>query len=211
MPDFRSDKDRNLRVTERTPGFRSLGSYACGVSTGAITATLSANSNLFYVRWTDSTRYALIQKIWVNAYVTGTITAAVNFRLGAFFGTGFSVAPSANQTAATLTSRNCKLRTSMGTTLMTAIYSCTTAGMTGATITLDTQPFAEIGGNTGTAVGTQFFGNAPAPIFQCWYGGIHPVVLAANEGICVQNLVAGPATGTFTCAFSVQWVEVDEY
>lgn len=206
-----SHTDKALLVNKRAPAIGSLGAYSGGTVTGAITATLGAASNLFYFRWTDATRFAVIERIAVNAVVVSAVTTSVPFDLAVFFGTGFTVAPSANQTAATITGRNMKRRTSFGTTLVSGIFSCTTAGMTGATIVLDTQPLARICGTSGTAVNTQFFSPPPVELWRPRDSGDYPLVLAQNEGLVIQNPLAGPATGTFACSFTVAWNEVAAY
>lgn len=205
-----SHADKALYVSKRPVAIGALGAYSGGAVTGAIAATLAANSNLFYFRWTDATRFAVVDRIAVNAVVVSAITTSVPFDLALFFGTSFTVSGSANNTNATITGRNMKRRTSFGTTLVTAIQTCTTAGMTGATITLDTQPLARISGTSGTAINTQFYAG-PVELWRPRDSGDHPIVLAQNEGLCIQNPLAGPASGTFTIAVTISWSETAAY
>jgi hypothetical protein len=148
----------------------------------------------------------LIERIRVNAVVTGTITTAVPYDLEAFFVTGYTVAPTTSATTATLTGRNAARRTAYGTTLMGGIYTLTTvaAGITGQTMTADAQSLARLSGASGTVIGTQFFGG-PQVLLDA---KDDPIVLSTEEGISIQAPLAGPATGTFRVAVTMDWREV---
>ena len=182
------------------------GVYSIGVATGAIVATGSAGAVIFTCRWTETDRLCVIERIRVNAVVASTITAAVPYDLAAYFVTDYTVAPTTSATAATLTGRNQNRRTG-GTATALAIYTLTTvaAGITGQTMTADSQALARISGASGTVIGTQFFGGMATLIDS---NEDHPVILAANEGLSIQAPLAGPATGTFRVAINMDWHEV---
>jgi hypothetical protein len=210
------DSDGNIRVNDRCPAFGALGCYNKAVGTGAIIATSSAGAVLFTLRWTDGTRLCLIERIRVGAAVAATITTSVYFQLNLYMSRSYTVSPTTNITPGTFSGNNAKRRTSMGTSLLNSagagLWTDTTAaaGITGFTKTDDTDPIAAIGGATGTAVGTQFFGPNPANL---WDDNVnsHPLILAANEGITITAPFAGPATGTYIVLFSIDWMEVAAY
>jgi hypothetical protein len=183
------------------------GIYSIGVATGAIVATGGANAVIFTCRWTDTSRWCVIERLRVNAVVTGTITTAVPYDLGAYFVSAYTVAPTTSAASPTLTGRNQNRRTG-GTATALEIYTLTTvaAGITGQTMTADSQPLALISGATGTVIGTQFFGGMATLLDS---NDDHPpIILAANEGLSIQAPLAGPATGTFRVAINMDWHEI---
>jgi hypothetical protein len=209
----KADTDGNARVQIRPPAFGALGAYAKSLVSGLIVATGSVNAVLWMMPRTDGTRFALIERIRVNAVVTGTITTAVPYNLALLFARSFTVSPTTSiGTTATLTGSNAKRRTSMGTTLLNGMWILGTAaaGLTGQTVTNDTDALATLGGASGTVIGNQFFGPAPANL---WDDNVdaHPLILAANEGLVITAPLAGPATGTFQVIVSVDWMEVAAY
>jgi hypothetical protein len=210
------DTDGNQRVNDRCPAFGSLGCYNKAMGTGIIVATSAVNAVLWTMRWTDGTRFALIERIRIGATVIATITTAVPFNLNLYFSRSYTVSPTTNITAGTFSGNNAKRRTSMGTSLLSSagsgmwVDTTAAAGITGQTFTNDTDPMAAISGNSGTVVGTQFFGPNPANL---WDDNVnsHPLILAANEGLTIQAPLAGPATGTYQVLIAVDWMEVAAY
>ncbi len=207
-----SNTDKALLVECRAPAFGSLGIYSVAIPTGAIAATLAANSTLFSMRWIDATRLCLIKSIRVSGIVTATITAAVPFDLSVFVARNFTVSDSGG-TAITLSSSNQKLRTSFGASLIGDMRVSTTATLTPGTRTLDAQAIDRMQGFTGTVIGTYIFGNGTGAVYLTDRrgAGTYPVVLAQNEGIVIQNPLAGPATGSITLLVDVEWQEVSAY
>jgi hypothetical protein len=206
------DTDNHIFTQARPPAFGPYGYYRESVPTGAIAATLAASSTLLSFRWTDATRLAIVQSVRVSAIVTSAITTAVPFDLALFFARSFTASDTGG-TAITPTSTGQKLRTSMGSSLVGDFRVASTATLTPGTRTLDAQPIDRIQGFSGTALGTNVFGNGagPLPLFVIETDGDHPLVLAQNEGFVIQNPLAGPATGTITLLFRVRWGEVAKY
>jgi hypothetical protein len=210
--------DNGLEVQTRPPAFGALGAYSKGLTTGLIAATGAANALILALRWADATRFALIERVRVNAVVTATITAAVPYNLQLFVARGFTVNPTTNiGITGTLSGNNAKRRTTgMGTALMGTtggifILGTAAAGMTGQTMGNDTDPIGVIAGASGTVIGTQFFGGIPVNLWDADPASRHPLILAQNEGLAIQAPLAGPATGTFQVSVSVDWMEVAAY
>lgn len=203
-----------MQVNVQPPAFGSLGCYSKGMATGLIAATGSAGAVIWTMRWTDATRLCLVERIRVNAVVTGTITTAVPYDLELYFSRSYTVSPTTSiGTTATLAATG-KRRTSHGSTLLNGMWILGTAaaGLTGQTLGNDTDPLARISGASGTVIGTQFFGSNPQDLWKSdGQSGQHPLILAANEGVTIQAPLAGPATGTFRVAVSVDWMEVAGY
>ena len=203
------DTDNNAKVQFRAPAFGSLGCYQTTAVSGAITATLSANSDLFSLQWTNASNLCVIKRIRVSGVVQSTITTAVPFDLAAFLALGATyTAHDTGGTAISTSGNQTKLRTSMGTSLMGDLRIASTGTLTPGTYTLNTLPIGRVQGFTGTATGTQIFSSAnlgPVTLFDRSQPGLYPVVLAQNEGIIIQNPLAGPASGTFSILVEVEW------
>jgi hypothetical protein len=112
------------------------------------------------------------------------------------------------------------MRGSMGNSLMGANGPgiCTTAGGTGQALTADAAPFAIATlpplllnvNATGTAVlGKAGHAGADDHAVRVHLAlAQHPVVLSNLEGISVQNVLAGYASGTFAIYTQWEWAEV---
>jgi hypothetical protein len=196
------DLNRGL-TTPRPPSFGSLGSYRINAQTGAITATLGANSPLLSFRYAGS-NLVVLEYIRVSMSIASAITAAVPFSLEAIWARGFTAADTGG-TGLTLTGNNAKDRTSLATPGAT-INVATTAALTAGTRTLDNQGFGGVNFGTGTAVGS-----TALPLTELFsFDGTsrHPIIIANQEGFIIRNPDAGPATGTFKIMFNIGWIEV---
>lgn len=204
---------RAARVAVRPTDHGTLGHYSIGMLSGIMAAGLSANAELFQFRWADATRLALIKSIKLSACVSTTFFAAgVPVQIDIAKATAWTVAGSGG-TRATMAAL-LKKRTSMGSSIITAsdIGISTTAGLTAGTKTLETLSLGAIvapGPITGS-----LNGQIIAPKTEIFRGGEssaeHPLILATNEGFIVRA-VAVPATGTWTFAVEVDWVELATY
>jgi len=196
---------RAIRVTTRPVDYGALGIYSLSLQTGVMAAGLAANAEIFQFRWTDATRLCAIWDIECDgAGNAGTAFAAGVTKFEAVIARGWTVDGSGG-TAATLTTNNAKLRTSMGTTLVGAIRMSSTAALTAGTKTLDTQG---IGGCVQSVPATAGASVPAQRLFRADIGSM-PLVLAANEGFIVRATV--PATGTWTSGITVRWAEVAAY
>lgn len=197
---------RALRVTTRPVEFGALGCYAKAMLSGTMAAGLGALANIYSYRWGDATRLALVTQVRVGA--GGIVAFAAGFatmtmKVGRTF-----TASHTGGTAGTLTGNNSKLRTSMGTTLLTDVRIATTAALGGGTVTLDTDAMSAATGSTTVTAGTQFIPPS-TQLYNTEGQGEYPLVLAQNEGFVVQATV--PATGTWTFSVDTKWYEVASY
>lgn len=196
-----------------------LGHYSTAQQSGAVTA-MAAGGHTASFRWTDASRYAVILRIRVGYSIASAVTAAVPMDMRAIVARGFSVDFSANNTQlslAAVTNTN-KMRASMGTSLLgtKGPVICTTAAMSGQTLTLDSAPFAICSWPTifaqngaGTAVALPVGNGGPVQdLYTCTSFGQHPVVLSANEGVIIQPAQVAPADGTWKYTVQWDWVEV---
>lgn len=202
------DSDDRLLVSPRPPAIGTLGGYRLDAETGAIAATLAANSPLFSFRWGDATRLAIIEHISVSVAVSAAITTAVAMSLEAIIARGFTASDSAG-TQIVFTNNSGKSnadKTSMGGTLVTDVRIAATGTLTAGTRTLDNNGFGGVNFGTGTAVGTTPL--AKVDLYRASAPDGYPIILAQNEGFIIRNPDAGPATGTFKIMVSIGWTEV---
>lgn len=197
---------RALRTSKRPMDYGALGSYAATGRTGVMAAALAANSEIFQLRWTDATRLCVITSVHCSG--GGGIAA---FTAGAaimelMIARSWTVAGSGG-TAITLTGSNQKLRSSMGTSLVNDMRVASTAALTAGTKTLDAQPIGSIVKGVTVTAGDTIF--PAAHLYEINENDGQPIILAANEGIIVRATV--PATGTWTTAIDVTWMEMAAY
>lgn len=206
-----SENANGLHIISKPQAYGTLGHYQVAVQTGAIGAGMAANGELFQLRWTDSTRLCLIQKISCNGIIATTAFAAGALTVRASIARSWS-ASGTGGTALTLTGDQASLRTSMGASLVGDARVSTTAALGAGTKTLDTQDIGMITSHTsaGTSAATPIVGSVFLPVsdlFECDVAdGEHPIVLAQNEGIVIRATV--PATGVWTAGFTIKWAEV---
>jgi hypothetical protein len=189
----------------------ALGHYRYGGFTGVLPAALTANSEVFQLRWTDSTRLCVIRKIQITATVSTTFFAAgVPVQIDLVKATGWTVQGTGGTAVAP--AALLKRRTSMGSSLIASgdIRIATTAALGAGTKTLETLSLSAMTAPGPTAnPGTIFPQNTT--LFSAEVSdGCHPIVLVQNEGIVIRS-VAVPITGTWQMSVIVDWAEVSSY
>lgn len=198
---------RALKVQQMPLEFGALGMYKMSLLSGTMAAGLAAAANIWSFRWGDATRLCALQKLTLDG-LSGSATAfAAGFgSIRGFFARSFTASDSAG-TAATLTGNSGKLRTNMGTTLLTDLRMSATAALTAGTRTLDANALGQISLSFGVVVSVQYVNNVV--LFGEDVGPEMPAVLAQNEGVVLQATV--PATGTWQFGVSARWAEVVAY
>lgn len=204
---------RALRVTGRPADYGSLGFYRLGVTSGTIAAAIAANSELFQFRWGDATRFAIPYLVTVSAGANVAATAAALVALKLIIARSWTVNGTGG-TAATMTGNNQKLRTSMGTSLVTEIRFPTTAALGAGTKTLDAQDIGAIVTGIGTGAITTSLKLSifdPYPLFDINAMTDHPPVFAQNEGLVIRTAIIFPAAMTWHLGVQIAWGELASY
>lgn len=199
---------RAMRIEQRPIEYGSLGQYSAAHLSGTMAAGLAANAEVFQYRWTDATRLALVNKVWLDG-LSGSATAftAGFAKVDLLFSRSWT-ADGSGGTAMTITGNNQKLRTSMGTMLVGAIRGSSTAALTAGTKTNDSQSLGLFAFSIGTVANVIYAPNR-IELFDSKNHQSHPVVLAQNEGLSARATV--PATGTWQFGMSIGWTEVASY
>lgn len=190
------------------------GSYSAGFET----TSLAFTDNV--VVWdfrNPSANLVLIGQ--VNARIIPMAVAApsaagLRQSLQLFIGRSYTVLSPTNRTAQTLTTNNCKLRTSFSTPGVEIGFASAAAGIQAGTITIDATPIAQVSKNpqthSVTAVAAPGAGVQDANDYELiWQPAPmvgHPIVLAANEGVRILYRVT-TAAAVIVCG-RVQWAEL---
>lgn len=203
-------------VTTKPLPHGSLGHYRVAATTGILPAALAASSQVFYLRWTDATRYFVLHKFKASFQTLTPFTAATLTDFG--FDLHKATAVSAGGGGTDMSSAKTKMRATMGASLLDStglMRVATTAALTALT-TLDAYPIAQSVGDanlTNPAGGTEEPRvNDPTLIYVAdMANGEHPLVLAQNEGLVLRNRTVWPAAGTGLVTVEMVWSEVSAF
>lgn len=199
---------RALIISPKPVEYGALGIYVKSLVSGTMAAGLAAGANVFSYRWGDATRLGVVQRFRVDGLAGSATAFTAGFgNLRMFAARSFTASDSAG-TAGTLTGNNSKLRTNMGTSLLTDIRISSTAALTAGTRTLDTDPMGAIAWTFGTTASVIYLGQVVIFGEDAEIGGM-PYVCAQNEGFVMQATV--PATGTWQFGTTTKWAEVTSY
>jgi hypothetical protein len=173
-------------------------------------AGLAALAPIFAFRWTQASNLALIYSIEISAGANVAATAAANCAFSAVVARTWSVVDTGG-TAVTPATNDCKLRASMGASLVNDVRISTTATLTAGTRTLDGQNLGQVAFGVGTGAITTAENLTLVPLTQLFgakKSGM-PLVLTTNEGFIIRTgNVAFPATMTWHFGVNVHWAEV---
>lgn len=175
----------------------------------ALVATQAANSRLFELR-NPAAGLVIITQLIIKWLQTAAHTAAIEDSLDIWKVTGFTVLDNTN----TVTPVASKARTSMGnsaTTLAGVTIAGAAAGMTGGTMSKDTSPIGQLpqwlllaqptASTVPVVLADNFDDNT----------GTHPLVLATNEGLIIENRVLLGAAAGSTVYIDLSWAEVTAF
>lgn len=188
--------------------FGALGHYRTSVRINS-TAAQAANSRIFEIRNTHATNLIIPTRMQIRALQTVAGTAQEN-SLDVYRCTGFSAVDTVN----TVTPVSSVRRTSMaafpgGAAIRTLTLAGALAGMTGGTLTKDTQFFATLPYNVSTAISTTTIWGI-LDVFDD-VNGTHPFVFTQNEGLIVENRVLNVTSYGITWFIDFSWAEVVAY
>jgi hypothetical protein len=205
-PSFRAGRISLRPLEYTTLQGKILGHYSI-VGTSAASA-FAAASNQFAARWADPTNFMVLMRLWASLQVVTAVTAQSLAPLMAFIARGYTIRDATGATALAVANPNTqKLRSTMGTTLFASSgnidVGSLAAGVTAGTKTVDANPIGFMGLPGIGALGT----GAQADLYKWDKLGGHPIVLAQNEGIVVQNTTLF-ATGTVSLTVGMEWAEV---
>lgn len=203
-----------LHVASYPVPYGSGGYYRVGAVSGTVAAALAANSEIVQFRYvTAASRLAAVYRVSISA---GANVAATAAGLAAFRMTIARAwtADGTGGTAMTLTGDNAQLRTSMAASEVSSLRVATTAALGAGTKTLDTPDCGAVAYGIGTGaltVSQDFSILPPTELMDSLVEGVHPLLLANQEGFVIRIGSAMPATMTWHFAVNVCWAEIPAF
>ena len=168
-------------------------------------ATIAANGGIFSFRWTSATKIALVVFFRWHWVVTTAFTGGQYIDHALYIARSWSSDDTGTNTAAlTMTGNNAKKRTSMVTSSAGQILYATSNSFTAGTRTLDANPLM-YKGNWGSAQG---FEPVEYTSLSIDVDHEHPIVLATNEGLVLNNITVFPVAGVLQMSVEMAWAEV---
>jgi hypothetical protein len=207
----------NVRPTEHVINGQIGGHFymACNFSNSA--GGPVANSELFTLRWADTTKLLILKRVLLTVNLTTVFTNAQLLDYDIIKATAYSTAATGG-TAITLPTNSNKARSSnmngslLGTTGNIMVTSGT--ALTAGTKTFDTQPFGygiALAQNAAAASATQNLASCVIPLYEVRDFGQHPMVFSNNEGFSVRNVTALGAAGVAKHGLILEWMEASAY
>ena len=187
----------------------SIGAYRTSIVCTMAT-TQAANSRLFEIRNT-STNLIIPTRVRVGIMAAGTVTTAYAAQVGLFRCTTFTAVDTTNTvTPTTSVKRTTGMTAYPGNAAVRHVtLAGAAAGMTGGTLTKDTQALSNAVAWVATAAATTM-----PTYFEMLddVNGTHPLVLAQNEGFEIENVIVGSGTANVVqVLIDVSWTEVTAY
>jgi hypothetical protein len=199
-----------MRAVLRPDDVGSLGMYRVALVSGTMAAGLAASAPIVSFRNGNASNLIMPRLVEFSAGNTATAFTAGICSFTLFRATSFSASDTGGTTS--LPAAQNKLRTSFGSSLMTAgnnsdIRVSSTATLTAGTRTLDTIPLGSVQSSIPAVAGTPLTPGKVKLLEQ--RGWEYPLTFAQNEGFVVQATV--PANGTWTFECTIYWEELASY
>lgn len=205
-----AEANNPLHVIPKALPYGSLGHYRSAVRF-ALIASQGANSRLWEIRNT-STNVIVPTRLRVYWTPIANHTAAVRLEIDLFKLTGFTAVDTTGTVTPTVSSKRTTMGAAPGNAAIRHVtVAGATGGMTGGTLTKDGGAVAMCEqwmqatlptGATGAPVMYDLLEGEP---------GEHPFVLAQNEGLLLENIVAAGAAAGSSVVVECSWAEVTAY
>jgi hypothetical protein len=196
-------------VTTKPIPYATLGHYRTSVRISS-TAVQAANSRIFEIRNTHATNLIIPTRLTLRALQTAAGTAQEN-SLDVYKVTGFTAVDTTNTVTPVSSVKRSTVMAAYpgGAAVRHLTLAGAAAGMTGGTLTKDTQFFATLPYNVAAAINvTSQWGP-----YDCMddVNGTHPFVFVQNEGLIVESRVLNVTSFGITWYIDFSWAEVTAY
>ncbi len=190
--------------------YGSLGHYRTAVRINS-TAAQAANSRLLEIRNTHATNLIIPTRLILKALQTVAGTAQEN-SIDVYKVTAFSAVDTTNTvTPVSSVKRGATMAAYPGGAAVRHLtLAGAAAGMTGGTLTKDTQFFATLPYSVAAAIGATGAQWGPLDVFDD-VNGTHPFTFVQNEGYIVENRVLNVTSYGITWYLDWSWAEVTAF
>lgn len=195
-------------VTVKPIPYGALGHYRTSVRILS-TAAQAANSRIFEIRNTHATNLIIPTRLTMRALQVAAGTAQEN-SLDVYKCTGFSAVDTVNTVTPVGSVKRASMNAYPGNAAVRHLtLGGAAAGMTGGTLTKDTQFFATLPYNVAAAISTTFQWGP----YDCLddVNGTHPFVFTQNEGFIIENRVLNVTSFGIAWYVDFSWAEVGAY
>jgi hypothetical protein len=208
----------NLRPLEHVTATVIGGHYFLSAVFSSTAAALLANSDIFSMRWADTSRKHILKSATIWVATTTVFTNAQLLDYGIFRASTFTTNPSSGTDLSVSLGSGNRART-IGMTPSAlassgALQISSGGPLTPGTRTLDTQPFgtcAPLLQSAAAANAIQLVAPGHGVLYQLRNFGMHPLAFETTEGFVIQNLTAHGAAGVVKHGISLEWAEVGVY
>lgn len=189
--------------------YGALGHYRTSVRINS-TAAQAANSRIFEIRNTHATNLIIPTRLTLRALQTVAGTAQEN-SLDVYKVTGFTAVDTTNTvTPVSSVKRGATMAAYPGGAAVRHLtLAGAAAGMTGGTLTKDTQFFATLPYNVAAAINTTTLWGPLDALDDV--NGTHPFVFVQNEGLIIENRVLNVTSYGMTWYIDFSWAEITAF
>lgn len=186
------------RVSPRPVELGTGGAFRSVFATGALTGA-GASTPVMSFRWTSATLNALLMRMQATIETTTAFTTAQFLEFAPYIARSFTANDSGGNAVTAP-----KKRTSLAATAVGDFRVASTGALTAGTRTLDAQPVGYLAAYSAAAG----FTLGKNTLFDIAIEEQYPIVLAQNEGLVVNNVIALGAAGVLKIIFELEWLEL---
>lgn len=197
---------RALNINVKPLDYGTLGHYRFAARIATTTAQ-AANARVFTIRNPSSSVLVIPTRLTLRASQTAAGTAQEN-SLDLFKVTSYTVVDTTNTSTPTVSVKRGATMAATPTANV-RILAAAAAGMTGGTLTKDSTAIATLPYNVAAAINTTTIWG-PLDCFDD-VNGTHPLVLAQNEGLELENRVLNATSYGITWYLDFCWAEVSAF
>jgi hypothetical protein len=201
---------RSLNTNVKPIEYGALGHYRTSVRISS-TAAQAANSRIFEIRNTHATNLIIPTRMNIRAIQATAGTLQEN-SLDVYKVTGFTVVDTTNTVTPVSSVKRGSTMAAFpgGAAVRHLTLAGAAAGMTGGTLTKDTQFFATFPYMVTAGAATATYQPPQWGPYECFddVNGTHPFVLVQNEGIIIENRVLNVTSMGIVWYIDFCWAEV---
>lgn len=187
--------------------YGALGHYRATVKV-ILSPDQAANSRLFELRNAHAANLVIPTRLTVTALPVGPVATPYLFEMACFRCSSFTAVDDTSTSTATVAALKSSGMSPAGAQVRYLTAAGAAAGMTGGSLTKTTLPMASLIAWMASASATSM------PVTREWLRHVdeHPPVYGQNEGLVIENVLAGPAVANAVLVtVDCSWAEATAY